>query len=180
MQEDVGGRSRGRAIFWGWILCGVLDITSAIIISLANNFSPIRMLQGIAGAVLGPRTFDYGFATAAMGLAMHFGVAFAATVLFYWLSRRIPAMVDYAVVAGILYGVFWLLVMYRGVIPLMAALRPLYLSNAPKRPLPSLWPLPLLVHMTCVGLPIALAVRRFGPRPRREVEINGDPSRASS
>jgi hypothetical protein len=74
-------------------------------------------------------------------------------------------MVDHAVLAGILYGVFWLLVMYRGVIPLMAALRPLYLANAPKRPLPPLFPLPILVHMTCVGLPIALAVRRFGPRP---------------
>jgi hypothetical protein len=59
-----------------------------------------------------------------------------------------------------------LLVMYRGVIPLTAALRTLCLSNVVKRPLPALWPLPLLVHMTCVGLPIALAVRRFGPWPR--------------
>jgi hypothetical protein len=96
---------------------------------------------------------------------MHFSVAFAATAIFYWLSRRIPAMVEWAVPSGLLFGVVWLLVMYRGVIPLMAALRPLYLSNVVKRPLPALWPLPLLVHMTCVGLPIALAVRHFGPRP---------------
>lgn len=75
-------------------------------------------------------------------------------------------MVDQAVLAGILFGVVWLLVMYRGVIPLLAALRPLYLSRVVQRPLPALWPLPLLVHMTCVGLPIALAVRAFGPRPR--------------
>jgi hypothetical protein len=165
VSEDHGGRSRGRAILWGWILCGVLDITSAIIISLANNGSPVRMLQGIAGAVLGPQTFDYGFATAAMGLAMHFGVAFAATAIFYWLSRRIPAMFDWAVPAGIVWGVIWLLVMYRGVIPLMAALRPLYLANAPKRPLPAIWPLPFFVHIVCVGLPISLAARAFGPRP---------------
>jgi hypothetical protein len=163
---NTEARSAGRAILWGWLLCGVLDITSAIVISIAHNGSPIRMLQGIAGAVLGPQTFNYGFATAAMGLAMHFGVAFAATIVFYGLSRRIPAMVDWPAPAGILYGIFWLLVMYRGVIPLMAALRPLYLSNPPRRSLPALWPLPVLVHMTCVGLPIALAVRRFGPRPR--------------
>jgi hypothetical protein len=162
----AGRRSAGRAILWGWLLCGVLDITSAVVISIAYKSSPIRMLQGIAGAVLGPATFERGFATAALGLAMHFGVALAATLTFYWLSRRIPAMVEWAVPSGILFGVFWLLVMYRGVIPLMAALRPLYLSNAPKRPLPDLWPLPVLVHMTCVGLPIALAVRRFGPPPR--------------
>jgi hypothetical protein len=159
-------RSARRAILWGGLICGVLDISSAVIISLANKGSPIRMLQGIAGAVLGPVTFEGGFATAALGLAMHFGVAFAAAAIFYWLSRRIPAMVEWAVPSGLLFGVFWLLVMYRGVIPLMAALRPLYLSNVVKRPLPALWPLPLLVHMTCVGLPIALAVRHFGPRPR--------------
>ena len=159
-------RSARRAILWGGVICGVLDITSAIIIALANGGSPVRMLQGIAGALLGPVTFQGGAATAALGLAMHFGVAFTATAVFYWLSRRFPVMVEWAVPSGLLYGVVWLLVMYRGVIPLTAALRTLYLSNVVKRPLPALWPLPLLVHMTCVGLPIALAVRRFGPWPR--------------
>ena len=158
-------RSARRAILWGGVICGVLDITSAIIIALANGGSPVRMLQGIAGALLGPVTFQGGFATAALGLVMHFGVAFTATAVFYWLSRRFPAMVEWAVPSGLLYGVVWLLVMYRGVIPLTAALRTLYLSNV-KRSLPAIWPLPLLVHMTCVGLPIALAVRRFGPWPR--------------
>ncbi len=169
-----GGRSAGRAILWAWLLCGVLDITSAIIISITSGSTPVRMLQGIAGAVLGAKTFDWGFATAAMGLAMHFLVALTATLVFYGLSRRIPAMVAHPVVSGILFGVFWLLVMYRGVIPLLAALRPLYLSNVVKRPLPALWPLPVLVHMTCVGLPIALSISRFGPRPR------GNGARASS
>jgi len=158
-------RSAGRAILWGGLACGVLDITSAIIISLANGGSPVHMLQGIAGALLGPVSFEYGAATAALGLAMHFGVAFTAAAVFYWLSRRIPAMVEWPLPSGILFGVFWLLVMYRGVIPLTIALRTLYLDNV-KRSLPALWPLPLLVHMTCVGLPIALAVRRFGPWPR--------------
>jgi hypothetical protein len=168
-QATTGGadrRSPGRAILWGWLSCGVLDITSAIIISIAYGGTPVRMLQGIAGAILGPKTFELGAATAVLGLAMHFLVALTATAVFYWLSRRIPAMVEHPVVSGILFGIFWLLVMYRGVIPLLAALRPLYLANAPKRPLPELWPLPILVHMTCVGLPISLSVSRFGPRPR--------------
>ena len=158
-----GRRSAGFAILWAWLLCGVLDIASAVVISITSGSTPMRMLQGIAGALLGPKTFELGFATAAMGLAMHFLVALAAASLFYAASRRIPAMVEHAVVSGILFGVFWLFVMYRGVIPICAALRPLYLANAPKRPLPALWPLPILVHMTCVGVPIALAVRRFSP-----------------
>jgi hypothetical protein len=165
-------RSARRAIVWGWLSCGVLDITSAIVISITSGSTPFRMLQGIAGAVLGAKTFDWGFATAAMGLALHFLVALTATLVFYGLSRRIPAMVAHPVVSGILFGVFWLLVMYRGVIPLLAALRPLYLSNVVKRPLPALWPLPILVHMTCVGLPIALSVSRFGPRPRGDVRTS--------
>jgi hypothetical protein len=158
-------RSARRAILWGWVGCGVLDITSAIVISIANNGSPFRMLQGIASALLGPVSFEMGAATAAMGLAMHFAVALTATLVFYGLSRRIPWLYDHAVLGGILFGVFWLLVMYRGVIPLLAALRPLYIPNAPKRPLPAIWPLPLFVHVTCVGLPISLSVRRFGPPP---------------
>ncbi len=168
------GRSARRAILWGWLSCGVLDITSAVIISITSGSTPVRMLQGIAGAVLGPRTFELGPVTAVLGLSMHFLVALTATAVFYRLSRRIPAMVEHPVVSGILFGVFWLLVMYRGVIPLLAALRPLYLANVTKRPLPALWPLPILVHMTCVGLPIALAVSRFGPWPR------GDGAKAPS
>jgi uncharacterized membrane protein len=164
--EVFENRSARRAILWGWLLCGVLDITSAIVISLAYKGSPVRMLQGIAGAVLGPRSLELGFPTAALGLAMHFTVALAATLVFYGLSRKIPFLVEHAVWGGVLFGVFWLLVMYRGVIPLLAALRPLYLDNVVKRPLPALWPLPILVHMTCVGLPISLAARAFGPPPR--------------
>ena len=81
-------------------------------------------------------------------------------------SRRFPVMVEWAVPAGLLCGIFCLLVMYRGVIPLTAAMRTLYLPSVVRRPLPGLWPVPFFVHMFCVGLPIALSVRRFGPWPR--------------
>jgi hypothetical protein len=156
-------RSAGRAIVAAGLLCGVLDIASAIVISLSSS-GPIHMLQGIAGAILGPAAFRGGAVTAALGLAMHFCVAFSAASIFYLLSRRFPVLVESPVVGGFAFGIFWLFVMYRGVVPLSAAFRTLYLTNV-KRTLPALWPLPILVHMTCVGLPIALAVRRFGPVP---------------
>ena len=172
---DQRHRSAGRAILWGGLICGVLDITSAVVISLSNGGSPVRMLQGIASALLGPMSFQGGPATAALGLAMHFGIAFTATAVFYLLSRRFPVMVEWAVPSGLLFGVFWLLVMYRGAIPLTAALRSLYLDNV-KRSLPDLWPLPFFVHMFCVGLPIALAVRYFGPSARRDGHSAAGPS----
>ena len=80
--EAAPARSAGRAILVGGLICGVLDITSAIIISIVSGSSPMRMLQGIAGALLGPVTFEKGVATAALGLAMHFCVAFTATAIF--------------------------------------------------------------------------------------------------
>ena len=158
-------RSAKRAILWGWLLCGVLDIASAIVIALANNGSPVRMLQGIAGAVLGPAALQGGLATAALGLAMHFGVALAAAAIYYGLSRRIPAMTAWAVPSGIVYGVVWLLSCTRRH-PILAALRPLYLttsSSGPATPLAASF----FVHIVCVGLPIAFAVRRFGPLSSR-------------
>ena len=151
-------RSARRAILWGGLICGVLDISSAVIISITSGGSPIRMLQGIASAVLGPVSFQGGLGTATLGLAMHFGVAFAATAIFYGLSRRFSVTVERALPAGLLYGIFWLLVMYRGVIPLTAAMRALYLPSVVRRPLPDLWPVPFFVHIFCVGLPIALSV----------------------
>jgi hypothetical protein len=154
-----------RAILWAWLGCGCLDLTSAVVITIASGSKPTRMLQGIAASVLGPQSFEMGAATAILGFAMHFLVALSATLVFYLASRRWPAMLEHAILSGILFGVFWLLVMYRGVIPMLSALRPLYIANAPKRPLPDIWPVPLLVHMTCVGLPISLAISRFGPRP---------------
>ena len=74
------------------------------------------------------------------------------------------AVVTAWLACGIVYGVFWLLVMYRGVIPALAAVRPLYIAHAPKRPLPDVWPLPFFVHIVCVGLPISLAIGR-APMP---------------
>ena len=37
-----------RGLLLGGLLCGILDISSAIIITLLRHGSPFRMLQGIA------------------------------------------------------------------------------------------------------------------------------------
>jgi hypothetical protein len=103
-ESDARG-SAGLAILRGGLLCGVLDISSAIVIVLAHGSSPFHMLKGIAGALLGPAAFQGGAATAALGLAMHFGVAFTAAAVFYGLSRWFPAMVRHAILSGLLLGV---------------------------------------------------------------------------
>jgi hypothetical protein len=155
-----------RAILGGGLTCGVLDITAAFIdAKMSFNVGPVRLLQGVAGALLGPATFDGGLATAALGLAMHFTVAFSATTIFYLLSRRWPVLIRWAVPAGLVYGGVVFLAMFRGVIPLTIALKSFYLTTPFNHALPKLRLAQFVIHLFCVGLAIALTVRRLAPRP---------------
>ena len=156
-----------KAILWGGLICGVLDISAACIeAGYTFGLTPIRLLQNVAGAVLGPATYDYGLATAALGLAMHFTVAFTATTIFYLLSRRFPGLLRWGGVPGGLgYGAVVFLVMFRGVYPLTIELKTLYLTTSFNHTWPKLRLPQFVIHLVCVGLPIALTVRRFAPLP---------------
>jgi hypothetical protein len=109
---------------------------------------------------MGASAFNGGLATAALGLLMHFCVATSWAAIFYLVSLKIPALVRHAIVAGLLYGAFVYVVMYFGVIPMSGLVRGLYLPHVTIR-FPSFAWQPLIVHLLCVGLPIALVVRRF-------------------
>jgi hypothetical protein len=157
-------RARGRAaraIVAGGLLCGTLDIGAAFLLAGSKGISPVRVLHGIAEALVGPASHRGGAATAALGLLMHFGVAFAAAAVFYASSRKFPALVRWWVPAGLLYGAAVWITMYRVVIPLTVAVNALYLTEF-DRGIPALRLRQLLVHLLCVGLPIAFAVRTLG------------------
>ncbi len=88
-----------------------------------------------------------------LGLACHFFIAFSAAIVFYVASRKIMFLTRRAVVSGIVYGVLVYLIMYWVVVPLSRAYHRL-LS-------PSATIIAIITHMVCVGLPIALMVRRY-------------------
>ncbi|HET6890775.1 MAG TPA: hypothetical protein VFH31_06710 [Pyrinomonadaceae bacterium] len=146
--------SASKAILWGGLIAGVLDITAAIITTLAYGRSPARMLRGIASGVLGARSFEGGLKTSALGLLLHFVIAFGATIVYYAASRKLTFLVRQAVISGILYGIAVYFFMQLVVIPLSAVP-----SRAPFRP--TQVALGLIVHILCVGLPIALVVRHY-------------------
>lgn len=150
-----------RAILWGWLIAGGLDITAACIeANLTFGFSPVRLLQNVAGALLGPKTYEFGFVSAALGLAMHFTVALAWMAVLYLLTRRFPALLRWAPLTGLVYGALVFLAMFRVVIPLTMELKSLYLANV-TRTLPALRLPQFIIHLFCVGLPMALAAKRF-------------------
>jgi uncharacterized membrane protein YagU involved in acid resistance len=142
------------AIFWGGLACGVLDITQACLAWwVQSGATPTRIFQSIAAGLLGRNAFQGGAKTAALGLALHFLVAFSAAVVYYAASRKIKFLTEKAVIAGLFYGEAVYLFMNFVVIPLSATRRPAFTMAA------------LLTgpigHMFFVGLPISLAVRRY-------------------
>ena len=144
-----------QAIFWGGLACGVLDITSALVSYGLIGVKPIRILQSVASGWLGPAAFQGGIPTALLGAASHFLIAFSAAAVYYAASRKLAFMRRQPFLAGILYGEAVFFFMHFVVIPL---------SHARQSPMSTA--IPFLVagplgHPFFVGLPIALAVRRY-------------------
>jgi uncharacterized membrane protein YagU involved in acid resistance len=142
-----------QAILWAGLICGVLDGLSAVAITLLFGGKVIRTFQGIAGGILGAKTFQNGISSALLGVALHFLIAFGAAAVYYLASRYMPFLIDRALPAGILYGIAVHLFMQFVVIPLSAiGPRPLVMRN---------FVAVLIAHVVVVGPSIALTVRRY-------------------
>jgi hypothetical protein len=141
-----------EAISIAGLTCGVLDISCTLTLMKLNGTEPMRLLQAVASGVMGPKSFVGGRGTAALGLGIHFFIAFAITAAYYFASRKLSVLNEHAVVCGLLYGIAVHLLMTFVVLPLSALKRPFSMrAFAPQ----------FVVHMFCVGLPISLTVRHF-------------------
>ncbi|HYM22218.1 MAG TPA: hypothetical protein VEU08_03390 [Vicinamibacterales bacterium] len=135
-------------IVWGGVACGVMDLAAAyFILWRPRGLGAIAGLQGIARALIGATAASNGgVLSAALGLAIHFFIAFCAATVYVVSSRALRILTAQAILCGLLYGVVVYLFMY-GVV-----LRAKF-GNVP------LTPTGIVIHMFCVGLPIALAAR---------------------
>ncbi len=143
-----------QTIAFGGLATGVLDLTAAFISNGLRGGSPVRVMQSIASGVLGAESFTGGAATAALGVLLHFIIAFAWTIVFYVASRQIKFLTAQPVISGVLYGIAVYLLMYYLIVPLSAA--PFKMPHTPDA-----IAVDVLIHIFCVGLPIALIIRRF-------------------
>lgn len=145
-----------QSVLAGGLSAGVLDITAACLnAAWRNGSSPVRVFQSVAGGWLGTATFQGGWQTAALGLLFHFLIATIWAAVFSVISLKLPVLRQRALLAGALYGGFVYLFMYGMVLPLSA-----YHTKFFNQPVGQLLT-SLLIHVVCVGLPIALAARRF-------------------
>jgi uncharacterized membrane protein YagU involved in acid resistance len=150
--------SAAKAIVIGGLIAGAFDITYACtFFGLRNHVSPIRILQSVARGALGQNAFQGGYKTAALGLFFHFLIALTAATVYFLLSRVLRFMVTHPIICGILYGACVYFFMY-GIIMRVSAIHSTTLPwNYPWAVLiPN-----LLIHMLGIGLPIALATRRY-------------------
>jgi hypothetical protein len=139
-----------QVILIAGLTCGVLDGLSAVALTSGRW---MRVFQFVASSILGPDSFQGGVATALVGIAIHFLVALSATAIYYSVSRRIPILMDRALLFGVLYGVSIHLFMTFVAIPMSRiGPRPLVLRS---------FLLQLAVHMIVVGPTIALMIRRY-------------------
>src|SRR5438093_13517960 len=92
------------AILWAGLIAGGLDITAAFAVYGFFGLKPMRLLQGIAGGLLGPRTFEGGLATAFLGLICQFLIAFSVAAVYFAMSSGLPFLLDSAVNSCCLYG----------------------------------------------------------------------------
>jgi len=144
-----------RAICMAGLTCGAMDITAALVVYGTMGAKPLRLLQGIAGGVLGPRTYGGGVRTALLGLFLHFVIAFAAAGVFFLASRVIRSLIDHAVASGVLYGTAVYFFMNRVVVPLSAATKYPFSAKAML--------IGVIIHIFCVGIPISLTIRKYTP-----------------
>jgi hypothetical protein len=142
------------AVLVGGGIAATLDIVYAIVVNGWYGKTPLWVLQSVASGWQGMAAFDGGIASGLLGLVSHYAILFVAAYLYVLASRRVPILRSQAVVFGALFGVAVYLFMNFVVIPLSAF--PFKLS----------YPLPTLLrgftsHAAFVGVPIALAIRRF-------------------
>jgi hypothetical protein len=141
-----------QAILWGGLSAGVLDFIGACVTNAPRGVTPLRIAQSIASGLLGRAAFDGGYKTAVLGAALHFVIALGAATVFGLACLKLRWLLEHPYLSGAMFGiaVYWFMQLI--VLPLSAI--PFKQSFAWRGVITG-----LIVHVLCVGLPIALVAR---------------------
>lgn len=141
------------------LVAGTLDITDALVFSYFRGATPVMVFQYIASGLIGLKSFQLGWTAVVLGVAIHYFIALTWTAVFYVASRRFTVLVRRPVFSGLLYGVAVYLFMNLVALPLSGVPHPLKPVSLVSRVNG------VLALMLCIGLTIALLVRRSSERP---------------
>jgi hypothetical protein len=139
-----------RAILWGGLLGGTGDLLFAFI----YYGWKIQVFQNVTGGLIGRQAaFAGGVPSFALGVFLHYVIAFIWAALFWALSHKFPPLVKHAIPAGLAYG----LVIFYGMNSVVLPLSALHTKAWPL----AMQPWPIAAHMLLVGLPIALVAKKY-------------------
>jgi len=146
----------GGAILKAWLIAGTMDILSAFIKYMIEGKKNVEViLKYIASGILGKTAMKGGAGIAALGLFLHFVIAFIFTIILFWLYGKLKLVRFNPILIGVLYGIFTWLVMNLVVVPN---------SNVPGARGPFNWNqafIAALILIVCIGIPISLIARKY-------------------
>jgi len=139
------------------LVTGVTDgLFSSGLAAFVYGSTVTRLWQGVASTLLGAAAFEGGTRTAAIGLLMHFGVAFTWSAVFLalvlsssWIRSAETSLAGALMVAAVYGPLIWV-VMSFGIVPLLTH-RPPTINIR--------WWIQFVGHIPFVALPIVLSFK---------------------
>jgi len=151
--------SFGKALRAGLIV-GTLDILAAFIQYYINTQkNPLMVLKFIASGAFGKEAFSAGDIMLVWGALFHFFIATCFSIFFFWLAAKIPSILKFKLLTGILYGIFiWCFMQFVVVRLSQIQQGPIKLSKAL---------IAASILIVCIGIPLtflAEKAKRSGER----------------
>ena len=141
-------------ILWIGLVAGTLDITENIVFNAFRKVTPWRIFQYIASGLIGRQSFQMGWTSVGLGVPVHYAIALTWTALFFIAATKFRVLTRRPILSGIIYGLIVYAVMNFIVLPMTAV-----------PPRPAIVPMVVRINAVlalifCIGLPIALLMRR--------------------
>jgi hypothetical protein len=145
-----------RTILWIGLVAGTLDITENIVFNAFRGVTPWRIFQFIASGLIDGRSFQLGWTSVGLGVLIHYAIALIWTAIFYIAATEFNfnVLLRRPILFGLLYGMLVYAIMNFIVLPL---------SAVPPRPSAATIAARInavLALMFCIGMPVALLVKR--------------------
>lgn len=137
------------------LIVGTLDILSAFIYYFikTGEKNVFNVLKFVASGLFGKEASSAGNKMIIAGLVLHYIIAFAFTIFFFWLFPKIKTFSKNKILTGVIYGIFIWMVMNLVVVPL---------SNVGSRPFNMINALiNVIILIVCIGIPLSFMATAY-------------------
>ncbi|MBI3883546.1 MAG: DUF1440 domain-containing protein [Sphingobacteriales bacterium] len=143
-----------QTILLSGLIIAILDfIAAAAVFNIWYKLTPTQVIQFIASSIFGPSAFDGSTLMIIAGSIIHTLISYIIALAYFYAYPKINFLQKYPIIAGLLYGLGFWLIMNLLIIPN---------TNVQQSPFdPALAVVSIIWHMVLVGLPAALITRKY-------------------